>query len=67
MFMYYPYLRGKMYELIAIRDLINENLIDTEYIHPIIEPVKDTLTFQKLIDVANDHDYNLNTRNVNLS
>lgn len=60
MFMYYPYLRGKMYELIAIRDLINENLIDTEYIHPIIEPVKDTLTFQKLIDVANDHDYNLN-------
>lgn len=36
--MYYPYLRGRQFELIAIRDLANEKSLDK--IMPIIEPVK---------------------------
>ena len=36
--MYYPYLRGKQFELILLRD--NADLIADSSIHPIIEPVK---------------------------
>lgn len=42
--MYYPYLRGKQFELLALRDLANE--LDAELIEklvPIIEPVKANL------------------------
>lgn len=37
--MYYPYLRGKQYELLALRDFSSENQ-NNEKIVPIIEPVK---------------------------
>ncbi len=37
--MYYPYLRGKQFELILIRD--NAKLLVDNGIHPIIEPVKE--------------------------
>ncbi len=36
--MYYPYLRGKQFELILIRD--NAELLADNKIHPVIEPVK---------------------------
>ncbi|MFC1724257.1 sce7725 family protein [candidate division KSB1 bacterium] len=36
--MYYPYLRGKQYELILLRE--NAELLSANSIHPIIEPVK---------------------------
>jgi len=36
--MYYPYLRGKQYELILLRD--NAEFLANNSIHPIIEPVK---------------------------
>ena len=36
--MYYPYLRGKQFELIILRD--NAEFIAKHKIHPIIEPVK---------------------------
>lgn len=36
--MYYPYLRGKQYELIAIRELLEENKLSKRII-PLIEPV----------------------------
>lgn len=36
--MYYPYLRGKQFELITIRDLANISLLKNT--HPIIEPVR---------------------------
>lgn len=39
--MYFPYLRGRQFELIAIRDLALENAL--EKITPIIEPVKESL------------------------
>ncbi|WP_434509785.1 hypothetical protein [Desulfitobacterium sp. AusDCA] len=37
--MYFPYLRGGQFELIAIRELIEQSLIG-ESIIPVIEPVK---------------------------
>lgn len=43
--MYYPYLRGKQFELIALRELSAE-LPDNHYLSPIIEPVK--LNFSSL-------------------
>ena len=39
--MYYPYLRGKQFELILIRD--NAEFLAKNDIHPIIEPVKKRL------------------------
>ncbi len=49
--MYLPYLRGKQFELIALReisDLLREN---AQKISPIIEPVKDSSTFKSTIQV----------------
>lgn len=40
--MYFPYLRGKQYELLALRDLVSLPL-DNSKIIPIIEPVKKNL------------------------
>jgi hypothetical protein len=37
--MYYPYLRGRQYELIALRELVEKDLIGDKII-PIVEPVK---------------------------
>ncbi len=40
--MYYPYLRGKQFELILLRD--NAEFLAKNNIHPIIEPVKSDFT-----------------------
>lgn len=42
--MYFPYLRGRQFELIALRELLENNLIGKNII-PIIEPIKPTSTF----------------------
>ena len=56
--MYYPYLKGRQYELLALRDLLNEGLLG-EKIIPIIEPVKLTSTFFKTIKtfIEKKHDF----------
>ncbi|MCD1655182.1 sce7725 family protein [Treponema zuelzerae] len=41
--MYYPYLRGRQYELIALREMLEHDLLGTNII-PIIEPVKASST-----------------------
>lgn len=38
--MYFPYLRGKQFELIALREILGSSKINTSNISPIIEPVK---------------------------
>ncbi|WPP48355.1 sce7725 family protein [Catalinimonas niigatensis] len=48
--MYLPYLRGKQYELIALRELCDTMAANREKISPIIEPVKDSSTFKSCID-----------------
>ena len=46
--MYFPYLRGRQYELIAIRELVEQKRFSDKVI-PIIEPVKFTSTFSSSI------------------
>lgn len=53
--MYFPYLRGRQFELIAIREMIERNLINDKVI-PIIEPVKASSTFLKTIEISKEHD-----------
>jgi len=49
--MYYPYLRGKQYELILLRE--NAKLMKDASMVPIIEPVKKNLTsLNKAINLA---------------
>lgn len=48
--MYLPYLRGKQYELIALRELCDIMALNREKISPIIEPVKDSSTFKNCIE-----------------
>lgn len=47
--MYFPVLRGRQFELLALRDCINHGLL-SEKIVPIIEPVKCSSTYVKTID-----------------
>lgn len=47
--MYFPYLRGKQYELIALKELLLGGLIGKKII-PIIEPVKESNQFTKMIE-----------------
>jgi hypothetical protein len=52
--MYFPYLRGKQFELISLREL-SEKMSEAGLIHPVIEPVKETtstlrITCEHLVD-----------------
>ena len=46
--MYYPYLRAKQYEMLALRDFIQYNTNDCG-IMPILEPVKTTFNSLRLL------------------
>lgn len=48
--MYFPYLRGRQFELIALRELLNEGVISDKII-PIIEPIKPTPTLIKTLEI----------------
>lgn len=56
--MYFPYLRGKQYELIALRD--NSSLLakNRAKVSPIIEPVKDSTTLIKTLSELRDSNIN---------
>lgn len=51
--MYFPYLRGRQFELIALRELIDNNLIG-EKIVPILEPIKPTSTLAKTLTMYSE-------------
>lgn len=52
--MYFPYLRGRQYELIALRELVEKNVLSSKII-PIIEPVKLSSTLIKTIEVYKNY------------
>jgi hypothetical protein len=53
--MYYPFLRGRQNELLAIKELLQQSAF-SERILPIIEPVKLTPTLVNTIEsLANDN------------
>lgn len=47
--MYFPYVRGRQYELLALRELVEKNILSSKII-PIIEPVKLSATLLKTMD-----------------
>ena len=51
--MYYPYLRGRQYELIALRELAEKELIGNKVL-PIIEPVRTSPTLLSCMDVFSE-------------
>lgn len=47
--MYFPYLRGRQYELLALRELVSRDLLSTNIL-PVVEPVKLSSTLSKTMD-----------------
>ena len=58
--MYFPYLRGKQFELIALRELSTLMSSKKEKISPIIEPVKGSSTLKSTLKELADKDINFN-------
>lgn len=56
--MYFPYLRGKQFELIAVRELIERELISGNIL-PVIEPVKLTSTLKKTMNIAATEEFEI--------
>ena len=48
--MYFPYLRGRQYELIALRELVERDILSKKII-PVVEPVKLSSTLVKTVEV----------------
>ena len=47
--MYFPILRGRQFELLALRECVNQGLLSNKII-PIVEPVKVSSTYTKTVD-----------------
>lgn len=56
--MYFPYLRGRQFELIAVRELLDKKVIGIKLI-PIIEPVKLTSTLVKTLQQYTESKYKI--------
>ena len=52
--MYFPYLRGRQFELIALRELVEKGVLSNR-ITPIIEPVKLSSTLVKTIETYGEN------------
>lgn len=48
--MYYPYLRGKQFDLLALKESVNRGLL-SKRIEPIIEPVRDSATLKGVVEL----------------
>ncbi|BDP46517.1 hypothetical protein EfmJHP9_13870 [Enterococcus faecium] len=46
--MYYPYLRGKQFDLLALKEALSRGLLSNK-IQPVIEPVRDSATLKNVI------------------
>lgn len=56
--MYFPFLRGKQFELIALRELIDVLKRNKDKVSLVIEPVKNSSTLQKTLQQLRDSDIN---------
>lgn len=53
--MYYPVLRGKQFELAAIRDLAKESTLTSDKVFPVIEPVRENFSaLQRTLEVLSE-------------
>ena len=55
--MYYPFLRGRQFELLALRELLEKKLISQDIIRPIIEPIKNTPVFNNTLSQFVEKNY----------
>ncbi|WP_334331858.1 sce7725 family protein [Companilactobacillus sp. HBUAS59544] len=51
---YYPYFRGRMYDLLALKELVENNLLGPNIV-PLIEPVRDSKELQMTVQTFIDH------------
>ena len=58
--MYFPYLRGKQFELIALRELGDFMSLNIHKVSPIIEPVKISSTLKNTLKNLKDNNINFN-------
>ena len=58
--MYFPYLRGKQFELIALRELGSFMSVNNHKLSPIIEPVKISSTLKNTLKNLKDNNINFN-------
>ncbi|MBT3207611.1 MAG: sce7725 family protein [Bacteroidetes bacterium] len=58
--MYFPYLRGKQFELIALRELSSLMLKYRDKISPIIEPIKESSTLKSTLKKMIENNINFN-------
>ncbi len=56
--MYFPYVRGRQYELLALKELVGNNLIGAKVI-PVIEPVKLSPTLINTMAILADADHKM--------
>lgn len=56
--MYFPYLRGRQFELIAVRELLEKELIGNKVV-PIIEPIKPTSTLIKTLQLYTEKEHGI--------
>jgi hypothetical protein len=56
--MYYPYLRGKQFELIALKELSDLMSLKNDKISPIIEPIKITSTLKNTLNSFKEKNIN---------
>lgn len=56
--MYFPYFRGRQYELLALKELVQYGLLSKKVI-PAIEPIKVSSTFRNTLQVYKDNDMTL--------
>lgn len=59
--MYLPYLRGKQFELLALRELLVSERISSKVVQPIFEPIKETSTFKNTLQLFDSEQYPLYT------
>jgi hypothetical protein len=58
--MYFPYLRGKQFELIALRELSDFMSTKRDKLSPVIEPVKDSSTLKSTLKELAEKNINFN-------
>lgn len=56
--MYFPYFRGRQYELLALKELVQNDLLSHKVI-PVIEPIKISSTFKSTLQTFADNDFKL--------
>ena len=56
--MYFPYFRGRQYELLALKELAQNGLLSNKII-PVIEPIKISSTFKSTLKTYEDDDKEL--------